>query len=78
MTYQLPPDVESRIQQRVMNVVGTNEDDILRQALDALDWLDQEAIAIQEGIDDMETGRVKSLREFDTEFRARKNIPRDA
>ena len=52
--------------------------EVLRRALDALEWQDAEVRAIREGIDDMNTGRVTPLREFDKEFRKRKNIPLDA
>ena len=55
-----------------------SEDEVLRQALRALEWRDDEAAAIQEGIDDMQAGRVKPLREFDRQFREQKNIPQDA
>ena len=39
------------------------------------DSYNEEVAAIQAGIDDMEAGRVQSLREFDREFRRRKNMP---
>ncbi len=79
MSYQLPPDVQQRIQTRLESGADKrSQDEILRHALDALDWQDEECIAIQEGIHDMEAGRVRPLREFDKEFRDRKNITRDA
>lgn len=74
MLYQLSSDIQQRIQTRLQNATNTNRDDILRRALDALDWQDGERVAIQEGIDDMEAGNMRPLREFDEEFRAKKNI----
>ena len=50
-------------------------DDVIREALRAFCHQDQEIAAIQEGIDDMQAGRVRSFREFDREFRQRKGIP---
>ncbi len=78
MPYQLPPDIQQRVQIRLECGTDSSQDDVLRRALDALDCLDEERIAIQEGIDDMEAGRVRSLRKFDDEFRDQNNIPQDA
>ncbi len=50
---------------------------VLRTALSALKSRDGEIAAIQEGIDAVERGEVRSFDEFDREFRARKNIPLD-
>ena len=36
---------------------------------------EEEVAAIQAGIDDMNAGRVRSLREWDREFRTQHNIP---
>jgi Arc/MetJ-type ribon-helix-helix transcriptional regulator len=55
-----------------------SEDEVLRDALRALKWRDDEIAAIQEGLSDMEAGRVRPLREFDREFRERNKIPEDA
>jgi putative addiction module CopG family antidote len=76
--YQFPPDLDGEIKERMKTGRYDSEDDVLREALRALKWRDDEVAAIQAGIDDMEAGRVKPLREFDEEFRRRKNIPQDA
>jgi predicted transcriptional regulator len=47
----------------------------LRKRLDDLKFSEQEVIAIQEGIDDMEAGRGRPFREFDREFRQRNGLP---
>ncbi len=72
--YEFPADLDVEIKQRMKAGRYASEDDVLR----ALNRCDEEVAAIQEGIDDMEAGRVKSLHEFDREFRTRKNIPQDA
>ena len=76
--YQLPADLDDEIKARMKTGRYASEDEVLREALRALKWRDDEAAAIQEGIDDMEAGRLKPLREYDREFRERKNIPQDA
>lgn len=78
MTYQFPLDLEEGIKERMASGRYSSEDDLLRDALHALRWRDQEVVAIQEGIDDMEAGRMKPLRDFDREFRERNNIRQDA
>lgn len=78
MTYPFPPDLAEGIKEQMARGQYSSEDDLLRDALHALHWRDLEVAAIQEGIDDMEAGRVKPLREFDREFRERNNIPQDA
>jgi putative addiction module CopG family antidote len=78
MSYQLPPDLEAVVQKYVTSGGYASADDVLRGALAALSRQDQEVLAIQEGIEDMEANRVIGLREFDKEFRRRNDIPQDA
>lgn len=51
MHLELPQDLVDRVHQRVAARQGTTEADIIRQALDSLDWHDQERQAIKEGIE---------------------------
>jgi predicted transcriptional regulator len=74
MHIELPQDLIQRVQQRVAVRQGTTEADVIRQALDALDWHDRERIAIQEGLDAMNEGRVQDFDEFDREFRQKNGI----
>jgi predicted transcriptional regulator len=76
MGYQLPPDLESAFARR-MTSDRTEMEQVLRQALSALDARDVEIAAIQEGIDAMEQGRTRPLEEFDREFRLKNGIPLD-
>lgn len=77
MSFQLPPDLDDQVKERLATGQYESEDDVLRQALRALRWQEQETTAIQEGIDDMEAGRVRPLRESDREYRDRHKIPQD-
>jgi Arc/MetJ-type ribon-helix-helix transcriptional regulator len=77
MSYQFPSDRDEEMRRRMATGQYSSEDDVLRDALSALRWRDEEVAAIREGIEDMEAGRVQTLRKFDREFRERKNIPQD-
>jgi len=78
MSVDLAPNVWNEIQRQIATGSYTSHDEVLREALAALRFREQEVAAIQEGIDDMEAGRITPLRDFDREFRRRKNIPHDA
>jgi putative addiction module CopG family antidote len=69
MKYELPPDVEQQLKERVASGRYASEADVLRDALAALESRDQELAAIQAGIDDMEAGRVRPFNEVDAEIR---------
>jgi putative addiction module CopG family antidote len=69
MSVDLSPDVWQEIQRQLASGGYSSPDEVLRNALAALRSRDQEFAAIQEGIDDMEAGRVRSIRDFDGEFR---------
>ena len=78
MQIELPQDIIDRVQQRTAEGQGATEADVIRKALDSLDWLDQERQAVQEGISAWRAGDVQDLDEFDREFRARNSIATDA
>jgi predicted transcriptional regulator len=73
--FELPQDVVDRVQQRAAGG-GVSEVEVIRRALDSLDWQDRERLAIQEGIDAWRAGDVQELDEFDAEFRAKNGIAR--
>jgi len=77
-SFDISPDLDDEIREQMKSGRYGSEEDLLRDALQALKWRDQEIVAIQEGIDDMQAGRTRTLAEFDREFRQRKNIPPDA
>lgn len=85
MSYQFPPDVEKAIQQRLESGEYPTQDDVLRDALRALDErrfvvLEQDSVVVEgvrRGLADMKAGRSQPVEEFDRYFRAKHNIPDD-
>ncbi len=75
MNVDLSPDVWNEIQRRLASGSYSSPDEVLRDALAALRCREQEVFAIQQGVDDMEAGRVLPLRECDREFRRRNGLP---
>jgi predicted transcriptional regulator len=71
MTYQLPPDIDQRIQTQIALGIYQTPDQVLNEALDALDQRNEDLASIQRGIEDEKAGRLTSLREFDQEMRGR-------
>ena len=71
MSVELAPDVWNEIQRQLATGSFSFHYEVLREALAALRFREQEVFAIQEGIDDMEAGRLTPIREFDREFRQR-------
>jgi predicted transcriptional regulator len=75
MQIELPQDIVERVQKRAAASCGASEADVIRQALDSLDWHDHERLAIQEGIDAWRAGDTQEFDEFDAEFRTKNGIP---
>jgi Arc/MetJ-type ribon-helix-helix transcriptional regulator len=75
MSVDLSPDVWNEIQRQLAAGGYSSPDELLREALAALRFRDEDLLAIQQGIDDMEAGRVVSLEDFDREFRQRDGLP---
>ena len=44
MNHQIPPDIQERIAARIAKGEFSNEDDVLRRAMDALDQLEEEKL----------------------------------
>ena len=44
MSYQIPPDIEERLKARMSDGGYQSEDDVLREAMDALDQLEQDKL----------------------------------
>ena len=74
MHIELPQDVIERVKRRTAEGKGISEADVIRKALDSLDWQDCERRAVQEGIAAMESGRVRNFEEFDRDFRQNNGI----
>jgi len=75
MSVDLSSDVWNEIQRQLASGSYASPDEVVRVALAALRSRDDDVRAIQEGIDDMEAGRVRPFREFDREFRLRNGLP---
>jgi Arc/MetJ-type ribon-helix-helix transcriptional regulator len=64
MTYQLPPEIDERIQTQLALGIYATPADVLNDALDALEQRNEDIASIQRGIEDEQAGRVKTLAEF--------------
>lgn len=78
MSYQFPPELDQLVKRQLARGEYDSEDAVLIAAVRSLEQQQEELAAIREGIEDMEAGRVQSLRDFDREFREKKSIPHDA
>jgi len=75
MSYALPPDVHDQVKQYVAGGHYASEEEVLRAAMRALAFRDEEFAAIQEGVADMEAGRLQPFEEIDAEIRERFGFP---
>ena len=75
MVYPFPPDVDQLMRERMASGLYKSEDDVLRDALDALAERSADLAAIQAGIDDMDAGRMKPFSEVDAAVRQRRGLP---
>jgi len=73
MNIQLPTDIDTTLKSFLVGDRYKNEAEVLREALTALKQRDEkkDLVAIQEGIDDMQAGRVRPFEEVDAEIRAK-------
>jgi Arc/MetJ-type ribon-helix-helix transcriptional regulator len=69
VSYQIPPDIDLRIQSHLARGIYATPAEVLNDALDALEERNQDVASIQRGIDDERARRVKTLAEFDHEVR---------
>ena len=77
MEINLPQDLITRVQ-RVAALQGATEADVIRRAMDSLDWMEKERQAVQEGIDAWHSGDVQDFESFDRDFRKKNGIRPDA
>jgi Arc/MetJ-type ribon-helix-helix transcriptional regulator len=71
MVYQLPPDIDQRIQSQIALGIYKTPTDVLNDALDALEQRNDDLASIQRGIEDKKAGRLTSLEDFTNEMRER-------
>ncbi|MEX0977970.1 MAG: type II toxin-antitoxin system ParD family antitoxin [Pirellulales bacterium] len=75
MSYRVPPDVEQLVSEQMRQGSYASEDDVLRDALNALAERNADLAAIRAGTEDMEAGRTKPLRDVDAEIRRNLGFP---
>jgi Arc/MetJ-type ribon-helix-helix transcriptional regulator len=56
MPYSFPPDVQQQIRDRLASGKYASEDEVLRDALDALSWEEQEKEAVGAALDALDAG----------------------
>ncbi len=56
MSYAFPPDVRQHVQARMASGRYASEDDVLREAFEALTWEEQEFQAVMEAVNALEEG----------------------
>jgi predicted transcriptional regulator len=77
MSYPFPPELDRLVRQKLASGEYTSEDEVLLEAMHALVDRDEALAGIQEGLDDMQAGRTRPLREVDAELRNKHDIRRD-
>lgn len=78
MAYQFPSDVAKSIRERMSEGNYSSEDDLLRDALEALAARNADLAAIQAGIEDMEAGRTRPLADVANDIRRKHGWTSDA
>jgi Arc/MetJ-type ribon-helix-helix transcriptional regulator len=76
MTYQLPPDIDQRVQSQIALGIYQNPTEVLNDALDVLEQRNADLEAIRAGIEDEKAGRMRSLADVDRDMRQRYGLPR--
>jgi predicted transcriptional regulator len=74
MTYELPPELDQRIQSQLALGINSTPAEVLAEALNALDQRNAQRRAIQEGLDAWRAGDTQDLDEFDAEFRTKNGV----
>jgi putative addiction module CopG family antidote len=77
MSYVLPPELERLVREELATGVYASEDEVLHEAIKALHDRDEAITGIQEGLADLEAGRVRPLNTVDAELRTKHSISRD-
>jgi Arc/MetJ-type ribon-helix-helix transcriptional regulator len=78
MAYSFPPPLNQLVTEALATGQYPSEDDLLLEAVQALRDRDEAVAGIQEGLADLDAGRMRSLQEIDGEFRKKFDIPHNA
>ena len=75
MPYQLPSDLDNRVQSQIALGIYQTPADVLNNALDALEHRNADLEAIRAGIEDEKAGRMRPLADVDRDMRQRLGLP---
>jgi predicted transcriptional regulator len=75
MAYQLPPDIDQRVQSQIALGIYQTPDQVLNEALDALELRNADFEAIKAGIEDEQAGRMRPLEDVVREMREQDGLP---
>lgn len=69
VNHEFPSDLERQLQEQMALGQYHSETDLIRDALQALQERNEDLAAIQAGLDDLDAGRVRPLRDVAAEIR---------
>lgn len=75
MAYEIPPELNDRIQSQIAIGIYNSPTEVIASALDALDERNEDLASIERGIEDERAGRVTPLQDVDTQLRAEFGLP---
>jgi Arc/MetJ-type ribon-helix-helix transcriptional regulator len=75
MPFQLPPEIDERVQAQIVLGIYRSPEEVLSEALDALEQRNADMGAIRAGIEDEKAGRMRSLADVDRDMRQRYGLP---
>ena len=75
---RLPPDLDQQVKSYLATGQYQSEEEVLRDALRALDEQRSFLDDIRQGLEDLEAGRGRPLEDIDADLRKKYNISQDA
>ena len=75
MPYQLPSDLDNRVQSQIALGIYQTPAEMLNDALDALEHRNADLEAIRADIEDEQAGRMRPLADVDRDMRERLGLP---
>jgi len=78
VSYTFPPELDRLVREGLATGGYASEDDLLLEAVRVLRDRDEAIAGIQEGLADVDAGRVRTLASVDAELRNKYHIPRDS
>jgi predicted transcriptional regulator len=78
VSYPFPPELDQLVREGLASGGYASEDALLLEAMFALRDRDEATVGIQQGLADLDAGRVRPLGDVDAELRTKYQIPRNA